>query len=333
MEQKNFFKDIICSKCYSIELENALNKMLDDGQISLESLQNQLQIEADQAYKVMDELLKFNYVKQVDKGFEFIITKREFNKIITSRKRTIDNCLQKNKKSKEFGFKVKIGKDDDGKDFFYDIKQMPNLLVVGNVGCGKTQFIQKILVKIATHKSNGKMQAMVVDLSDCEFKRLKNLQNNLFPICTTKEQTTNMINYVGLIKSARKQLLESQSIENIDIYNKTSKEKLEHIFVIIDEIAYFDNYMLNNFFALMDSATKLGIYFIVATRKTDNSVITKEIKQKFNCVCCFKVNNSNESIFFVDKIGAERLVLKEQNFYCNLPDQKLVRVKIGEYEK
>ena len=219
--------------------------------------------------------------------------------------------------------RVKIGRDEKGKAFYYDTNKYPTLLVTGSVGSGKTYLLTKIINRLKNKYCSAELKFLLVDTKNCEYGFMEKSKKLALPIANTDDDYKNLMQILLTTQKARISLFKQCGVRNIEEYNKQNIAKLQEKILIIDEFADLSNeenqsLLLN----LTTMARCTGIYIIISTycTKIDNPrVINGNLKANFLNRICFNVKTKEESKLVIDKEGAEMLDFDSREIIVSEP--------------
>lgn len=206
-----------------------------------------------------------------------------------------------------------LGVKDD-KPIYADVTNMPNLLVGGQSGAGKSIFINTFLSSLLLKYDANYVKFMLCDLKRVEFACYENIPH-LYggKIYTDFNNVFETLN--GLVEEMeqRYSIFSENNVRNIVDYNKVSQNKLPYIVVVIDEVA--DLFLTrkkeveNIFTALSQKCRAVGIHLVVTTQRPF-SMITN-IRANFPTRCAFKVPTFSDSLCLIGRAGLVDLMRGE----------------------
>ncbi len=152
-----------------------------------------------------------------------------------------------------------------------------NLCKDGNIaffaasGYGKTTFLQTVILSLALKNSVDNLNFYVFDFGNNALIPMKGLPHVSDYI--TVDDNERMSKFVRIIKEeiqVRKKLLAEKMVQNFDVYNQTSEQKLKAIVVVVDnyDIVKELGMEVEDFFAKLGrDGAGLGIYMIVTASR------------------------------------------------------------------
>ncbi len=207
---------------------------------------------------------------------------------------------------------------------------MPNLLMAGATGQGKSVGLNVILASLIYKKHPAQLKFVLVDPKKVEltlFNRLERhflakLPNTDEAIITDTKKVIYTLNSLCIEMDNRYDLLKEATVRNIKEYNvkfvqrKLNPQKghryLPYIVLVIDELADLmmtaGKEVETPIARLAQLARAVGIHLVVATQRPSVKIITGLIKANFPARLSFKVSSGIDSRTILDAGGAEQLV-------------------------
>jgi len=228
-------------------------------------------------------------------------------------------------------YELLVGYDKEEKPIIINVNKNPHLLIVGDCRMGKSKLLQQIITNIIYNNPNVEIYLSQVSKNDLKpfikynnvgacsngFMALESVLNKLTEELKVREEKIyNMTkNFKG---------------ENIEDYNKLNKDKMEYIYLILDdyndliEDAYLDNKEIketkrqiqNKIASILQFGGKCGIQVIIST------ILCKDfmnVCQKHLALTCnkllFRIQNNVNARMLIG--GTENCYLKQQYFILN----------------
>lgn len=199
-----------------------------------------------------------------------------------------------------------IGKNEDGQRLYYDLCNMPHVLIGGATGSGKSVFMHNcILSALACCKTS----VVLIDVKRVEFSIYENIPHLAAPICYNSRDALKTLTAVCDVMSARYETLKQHNARNIKEY-RDNGGKMQYITVFIDELA--DLILSNNkiehyIIKLAQLGRAAGIHLVVATQRPDASILSGLIRANIPTRVCFAVQKATDSRIILDVGGGEKL--------------------------
>lgn len=224
-----------------------------------------------------------------------------------------------------------LGKDFNDNIVIEDLTQLPHLLVSGSTGTGKSNFLSTVIVDIIYKCNPSEVKLILVDTRKTNFKRFSKLPHLLFPVITEPQKVVGIFAYLIQEMSNRYKLFKNKRVDNIDSYNKISKEKLPRFIVIIED---FYDLMVETekeieiyLQRLIQMCRASGINIIISTQRPSTDVITGTIKANIPSRIAFKVPSQIDSKTIIDVAGAEDLLIYGDILFSKIGECKVKRVQ------
>lgn len=224
---------------------------------------------------------------------------------------------------------IALGVTIDGKPAIADLRTMPNLLMAGATGQGKSVCLNAIIVSLLFKKRPTELKFILVDPKRVELSLyntigrhyLAKLPDSEEAIVSDVEKAVRTLNSLREEMDTRYDLLRKAQVRNIKEYNtkyfsrqlnpEHGHRYMPYIVVVIDEFA--DLMMTAGceveqpIVQIAQIASAVGIHLIIATQRPTESIITGAIKANFPSRIAFRVCTSVESRTLLDQGGAESL--------------------------
>ena len=223
-----------------------------------------------------------------------------------------------------------LGLDMKRNVFMFDLIDMPNILIAGATGQGKTNCMNDIIMSLLYKKHPHELKMIFVDFKKVELSSYCSAVQFLAVSDShgidefvynseTAEKT-----FVALKDEfdGRYDLFARAHCRNIAEYNSKfiarllnpayGHEYLPFIVVFIDE--YSDLMAGNKSFLepiiqdLIQKGRNVGIHFVISTNRPTADVMSSSIKMQMASRIAFKVSKSSESRIIIDSNGAEKLI-------------------------
>jgi S-DNA-T family DNA segregation ATPase FtsK/SpoIIIE len=224
-----------------------------------------------------------------------------------------------------------LGKDAAGSPIVASLAKMPNLLIAGTVGSGKSVCLNTILLSMLYSHTPDELKMILVDPKMVELSAFKSLPHLMAPVITDMQKASRILDWLVNEMEDRYELFSRVGAKKIDTFNKLGKEKiverlelsgvpcdentptkLPYIVVIIDELS--DMMMVASkevetaIIRLTQKSRAAGIHLVIATQRPSVDVITGLIKSNLPARIAFKVSAKVDSRTILDANGAEQLL-------------------------
>lgn len=206
---------------------------------------------------------------------------------------------------------IKLGKDSEGNYFSYDISRMGHLLIGGEFGTGKTQFLHSTIKQLIENNTPEEIKFI---FSDCHKLDLINYTHTPYmyaPVITEAQGVIGMFRWLDAEQDRRFELLIKERLRTTDDYNeKYQSNVLPRILIVINELADISHEyskIEKIIVKILQYSKYSGIHLILATQVSGREVLTAMIKANTYSRIAFKTENSISSFQLLDQKGAEEL--------------------------
>lgn len=199
---------------------------------------------------------------------------------------------------------ITLGVNSRGEPFYLDLNKLPNLLIGGVPGSGKSVLLHSIVLSLI---KGVKPLLYLVDPKMVEFNIYKDSAKK---IANSVEETYQIIEEVTSIMNSRFNKLGKTCSRDIHEYNSKYKNKMKPVVMIIDEwadIILQDKKIQKPLCILAQKGRAAGISIILATQRPSSKVISGLIKANFSGRIALKVASALDSRIILDCSGAEKV--------------------------
>jgi S-DNA-T family DNA segregation ATPase FtsK/SpoIIIE len=202
---------------------------------------------------------------------------------------------------------VALGVDSLGEYSFVDLNTLPNLLVGGTTGSGKSVLLHSFILSLLGSDA----VLYLVDPKMVEFGMYENL-SSVKTIVHSAEEAGMIIEEVRDLMETRFSYLQRSGTRSVIEYNKRSdhKNRMRPIVVIVDEwadIVLQDKDIQKSLCLVAQKGRAAGISIILATQRPSCRVISGLIKANFPGRIALKVASAVDSRVILDRGGAEKI--------------------------
>jgi DNA segregation ATPase FtsK/SpoIIIE, S-DNA-T family len=228
-----------------------------------------------------------------------------------------------------------LGKDIVGNPVVADLAKMPHVLVAGTTGSGKSVGINAMVLSLLYKAEARDVRLLMIDPKMLEMSVYEGIPHLLAPVVTDMRQAAHGLNWCVGEMERRYKLMSKLGVRNLSGYNQKLDEarargefiynpfslapdnpeplqRLEHIVVVIDELADLMMVVgkkIEELIArLAQKARAAGIHLILATQRPSVDVITGLIKANIPTRIAFQVSSKIDSRTILDQMGAEALL-------------------------
>ncbi len=242
---------------------------------------------------------------------------------------------------------IAFGKTIENETFVADLAKMPNLLMAGATGQGKSVGLNAIVASLLYKKHPSELKFVMVDpkkveltlYSKIERHYLAKLPDSEDAIITDNTKVINTLNSLCIEMDERYDLLKNAYVRNLKEYNAKFRQRklnpenghrfLPYIVLIVDEFADLimtaGKEVETPIARLAQLARAVGIHLIIATQRPSVNVITGIIKANFPARVAFRVTSKIDSRTILDSAGADQLIGKGDMLFTT--GNELVRLQ------
>jgi S-DNA-T family DNA segregation ATPase FtsK/SpoIIIE len=240
---------------------------------------------------------------------------------------------------------IALGKTIDGLNYVADLAKMPQLLIAGTTGAGKSVGVNALIVSILYRARPDEVKFILIDPKRLELGLYEDIPHLATPIIVDPKVASRSLKWAVAEMERRYRDLAGWGVRNIDGYNTEIMRRnlvkeynengepwkpLPYIVIIIDELA---DLMMTSGREVEESITRLaqmaravGIHLVLATQRPSVDVITGLIKANFPSRISFRVSSKIDSRTIIDTNGAEQLLGRGDMLFLPPGTSRLIRV-------
>lgn len=217
---------------------------------------------------------------------------------------------------------VALGRNISGKAVFKSIAKMPHLLIAGTTGSGKSVTIHTIISSLLYRHGPDDLRFIFVDPKRVELTLYNGIPHLLTPVITDSKKAILALKWAATEMNRRYDILESESVRDIDSYHKKYAQefgknnegidRMPYIVIIIDELAdimqAYPRELEAAIVRLAQMSRAVGIHLILSTQRPEVNVITGLIKANVPSRIALRVPTLIDSRTILDAGGAEKLL-------------------------
>jgi S-DNA-T family DNA segregation ATPase FtsK/SpoIIIE len=225
---------------------------------------------------------------------------------------TLGDVFQAYPDANDWTLPVGLGKDISGRAVFFDLSEMPHLLVAGTTGSGKSVMLNGLLTSLLLTTDPRQVKMVLIDPKRVELSQFARVPHLITPVVTDVKKAANALAWAVAEMERRYEVLEKIGVRSIEGYNDRAETQMPYVVVVIDELA--DLMMQagakveDAIIRLAQKARAVGIHIVVATQRPSVDVITGMIKANVPSRIAFAVSSQVDSRVILDSPGAEALL-------------------------
>jgi DNA segregation ATPase FtsK/SpoIIIE, S-DNA-T family len=225
---------------------------------------------------------------------------------------TLGDVFQAYPDANDWTLPVGLGKDISGRAVFFDLSEMPHLLVAGTTGSGKSVMLNGLLTSLLLTTDPRQVKMVLIDPKRVELSHFGRVPHLITPVVTDVKKAANALGWAVAEMERRYEVLEKVGVRSVEGYNDRVEAQIPYVVVVIDELA--DLMMQagakveDAIIRLAQKARAVGIHIVVATQRPSVDVITGMIKANVPSRIAFAVSSQVDSRVILDSPGAEALL-------------------------
>jgi DNA segregation ATPase FtsK/SpoIIIE, S-DNA-T family len=225
---------------------------------------------------------------------------------------TLGDVFQSYPDANDWTLPVGLGKDISGRAVFFDLSEMPHLLVAGTTGSGKSVMLNGLLTSLLLTTDPRQVKMVLIDPKRVELSLFGRVPHLITPVVTDVKKAANALGWAVAEMERRYEVLEKIGVRSLDGYNDRADTPMPYVVIVIDELA--DLMMQagakveDAIIRLAQKARAVGIHLVVATQRPSVDVITGMIKANVPSRIAFAVSSQVDSRVILDTPGAEALL-------------------------
>ena len=225
---------------------------------------------------------------------------------------TLGDVFQAYPDANDWTLPVGLGKDISGRAVFFDLSEMPHLLVAGTTGSGKSVMLNGLLTSLLLTTDPRQVKMVLIDPKRVELSHFGRVPHLITPVVTDVKKAANALGWAVSEMERRYVVLERHGFRSVEGYNDRAETQMPYVVVVIDELA--DLMMQagakveDAIIRLAQKARAVGIHLVVATQRPSVDVITGMIKANVPSRIAFAVSSQVDSRVILDTPGAEALL-------------------------
>jgi S-DNA-T family DNA segregation ATPase FtsK/SpoIIIE len=225
---------------------------------------------------------------------------------------TLGDVFSEYPDANDWSLPVGLGKDISGRAVFFDLAEMPHLLVAGTTGSGKSVMLNGLLTSLLLTTDPRQVKMVLVDPKRVELSQFARVPHLITPVVTDVKKAANALSWAVSEMERRYEVLERMGVRSLEGYNDRAEKQMPYVVIVIDELA---DLMMTAAAKVEDAVIRLaqkaravGIHLVVATQRPSVDVITGMIKANVPSRIAFAVSSQIDSRVILDTSGAEALL-------------------------
>ena len=195
---------------------------------------------------------------------------------------TLGDVFREYPEANDWTLPVGLGKDISGRAVFFDLAEMPHLLVAGTTGSGKSVMLNGLLTSLLLTTDPRQVKMILIDPKRVELSPFGRIPHLITPVVTDVKKAANALQWAVAEMERRYEVLERMGSRSLDGYNMRAETQMPYVVIVIDELA---DLMMQAGAKVEDAIVRIaqkaravGIHLVVATQRPSVDVITGMIK-------------------------------------------------------
>lgn len=228
------------------------------------------------------------------------------------------------------GVSVAVGVDEEGKIKRHSVPRLPNLLIGGSTGTGKSNFLHALISSLMLTNTPEEMQFVLFDPKLVEFTVYNGLAHLYNRHVYQSEDMDYILDELYDEMNARFEIFQACGVDNVFKYNEwaseANAEKLPYLIVIADEfMELYTDERIDKTVRVLQKCRSAGIHFILASQAPERCVLVAPLRAYFTTKLIFATATVSQSWALLDKPVAVGLKVGEA--YFRPPSGKMVKLK------
>jgi len=294
-------------KCDDISVDQQLNIDLYSVRLSMgcrSSRVDNILTDIGMQLKAYSEPMGF--VSTGDGVYKISVQKNEIRSI------SISDIIFKHGLNSSFSCPIAIGVGADEKPIVVDLASMPNLLIGGIPGSGKSMLLHSIILSCLYNNSD----LYLCDPKMVEFSKYKG-QASVRSIAYSIDEFRILCSSLIKMMNDRYNLISSRGVSNFSEFNDSNKGKvlfrpknIKPSVIIIDEWAdiYFSDKSVESMVCtIAQKGRAAGVFIVMATQRPSSKVVSGLVKASFPARIALRTSTSVDSRVVLEQSGAEKM--------------------------
>jgi S-DNA-T family DNA segregation ATPase FtsK/SpoIIIE len=244
---------------------------------------------------------------------------------------TLGDAFQEHPGTNDMALPVGLGKDISGRAVFFDLAEMPHLLVAGTTGSGKSVMLNSLLTSLLIATDPRQVKMVLIDPKRVELAPFGRIPHLITPVVTDVKKAANALSWAVAEMERRYEVLEREGVRSLEVFNERAEHSMPYVVVVIDELADLmmaaASKVEDAVIRLAQKARAVGIHLVVATQRPSVDVITGMIKANIPSRIAFAVSSQVDSRVILDAPGAESLLGMGDMLYKPVSASRASRVQ------
>jgi S-DNA-T family DNA segregation ATPase FtsK/SpoIIIE len=213
-----------------------------------------------------------------------------------------------------------VGKTIEGKPYFFNLAEMPHVLIAGTTGSGKSVSMNAMICSVLYRASPSQVRFLMIDPKMLELGIYEGIPHLLMPPIIDPKKAAHALRWAVAEMERRYAAMNSMGVRDLEGLNEKIKiagstafdAPVPYIVIVIDEYADLITVAGRDVESLVmrlaQKARASGIHVMLATQRPSVDIITGVIKANFPVRMGFRLASSHDSKTIINRSGAEKLL-------------------------
>jgi S-DNA-T family DNA segregation ATPase FtsK/SpoIIIE len=217
---------------------------------------------------------------------------------------------------KDYDIPIVFGENTEGRIVVKDLADIPNILMAGATGTGKSVFLNSVIYTLLKNKTEEELKFVMIDPKQSSLPFWDGIPHLLHPVITNHNK------FYTILKKCVDEMELRMDMDSID--------DEPYILILVDE---FSDLMLVDpnipplIYKLAEKGGEAKIHMILSTSSPWDRVIPQEGKDFFAGKLVGSMTSKDESEIVLGKGGAEELMGNGDMLYLNTETDESIRVQ------
>ncbi len=239
-------------------------------------------------------------------------------------------------KSIKSNIKIGLGKNHIGNVVCFDIEKIPNLLISGITGSGKSVCLNCIIISLLYSTKPSDVKLIIIDFKQVDFLVYNGISNLLVPIITDVKNAINSLEWIVKEIENRYNSFLNFGVRDINGFNKyvlshPEQQYMPKIVVIIDGLNELIIESPQKVEMTINKITQkgraAGIYLIVSIQHLSLNATSRILIDNFPNRISFRTSSKEDSKAVLYTAGAERLQMNGDMLFLTVGITKPMRIQ------
>ncbi|MDD2646481.1 MAG: FtsK/SpoIIIE domain-containing protein [Patescibacteria group bacterium] len=210
------------------------------------------------------------------------------------------------------------------KYLFLDLKDLPHLIIGGNVNSPTNEYTNAIMVSLIKKFTPKELQFVIADSSYIDYAFFSESSYLKGPFLRNAEELLKATDETVKELDRRYDILREARMRTADKYNNEKSFEMPHLFLIIDEMAKFmledaktAKAIEKNLIRILQLGRCVNIRLIINAWYFKEEVLPILLRVNFTTKICFATISKEDTEFIFDYGGAEKLELGYEALLTN----------------